>query len=136
MEIVKGLPPNYERIVAVLPAARRSTVIFSYGDRLFVPSGKGPNKHLLVHEAVHGLRQKELGIEFWWEKYLESETFRFFEELQAHRAEYLSMVREGMNRNQRRGALKSIAERLASPLYGSQRSWKTCAKAISKGISV
>jgi hypothetical protein len=135
MEIVKNqYPPNYLDIVKVFPSARRPGVVFAYGDKIYVPSGNDISHHLKVHEAVHGIRQKELGVAFWWEKYLTDKRFRYHEELMAHRAEYLSIIREGANRNQRRLALKAIASRLASPLYGCGGGWSKAAADILEGI--
>lgn len=136
MEIIKGqLPPNYTEICKVFPAARNRGTIFAYGDKIYVPSGNDISHHLKVHEAVHGIRQKEIGVEFWWDKYLTDWRFRYHEELMAHRAEYLSMIRGEANRNQRRMALKLVASRLASPLYGVGGGWKKAANDILEGIN-
>ena len=87
-----------------------------------------------MHEAVHGIRQKEFGVEDWWDRYIEDKAFRYHEEMLAHRAEYLSMIRDGSNRNMRRMALKQVAKRLASPLYGCGGGWKKAAADIMEGI--
>ncbi len=134
-EIIKGqYPPNYAEICKVFPAARGTGTIFAYGDKIFVPNGKEISHHLKVHEAVHCIRQKELGVEFWWDRYLTDWRFRYNEELLAHRAEYRSMIRGEANRNQRRMALKAVAQRLASPLYGVGGGWKKASADILEGI--
>ena len=133
-EIVKGFPPNHAEIIKVFPAARRPGIIFAYGDKIYVPSGNELSHHLKVHEAVHCIRQKELGVEFWWDKYLTDWRFRYHEELMAHRAEYLSMIRGNPNRNMKRTALKIVAQRLASPLYGNNGGWKRAADDILEGV--
>lgn len=134
MKVTTGRPPNYNEIVAVLPQARRMDVFFAYGDTIYTPGGREPSHHLLVHEATHAIRQKEIGIDFWWHKYLTDMRFRYYEELLAHRAEYRSMLGSAMNRNRRRVALKAIASRLASPLYGVGGGWKKAAKDILDGV--
>lgn len=134
-EIIKRqYPPNIQAIWCLIPESRRNGVIFAYGDKIFVPSGNDISHHLKVHEAVHCIRQKEIGVEFWWDKYLTDWRFRYHEELMAHRAEYLSMVRGNPNRNARRAALKIVAQRLASPLYGCGGGWKKCADDILEGV--
>lgn len=130
----KQYPPNYAEICRVFPAARRPGVVFAYGDKIFVPSGIELSHDLKVHEAVHCIRQKEIGVAFWWDKYLTDDRFRYHEELMAHRAEYRSMTRGNPNRNQRRAALKIVAQRLASPLYGGKGGWKKAADDIMEGI--
>lgn len=131
MKIEKSYPPNYEQIIAAIPsAAGRSGVIFAYGDTIHVPNGAEISHHLKVHEAVHGIRQKEIGIEFWWQKYLTDMAFRYHEELLAHAAEYNSMIESAVNRKQRKSSLKIVAKRLASSLYGCGGGWKKAAKDI------
>lgn len=130
MELRKGLPPNYPAIAAAFPAARAANVIFAYGDIIYTSSGKEIGPHLRVHEQIHGDRQSALGVEEWWERYLIDPDFRYHEELLAHRAEYKSMTESAFNRNQRRAALKIVAQRLASPLYGIGGGWQRAAKDI------
>ena len=135
-EIIKHqYPPNIKEIWCLLPASRRNGVIFAYGDKIFVPSGAELSHALKVHEAVHCIRQKELGVEFWWDRYLTDAVFRYHEELMAHRAEYLAMIKGNPNRNLRRMSLKLVSQRLASPLYGATRSWKKCADDIMEGVT-
>lgn len=117
-----------------MPAARRPGVVFTYGDKIFVPSGKQLTHSLKVHEAVHSIRQQELGVDFWWDRYLTDWRFRYNEELVAHQAEYRDLLRGYPNRNQRRMALKMVAQRLASPLYGGTGGWKQAADDILEGV--
>ena len=132
-EIIYGqYPPNYVEICQAIPTARGNGIVFAYGDKIFVPSGKELTHHLKVHEAIHCIRQKEIGVEFWWSKYLTDLRFRYQEELVAHAAEYDSLTREATNRNQRRASLKFVAARLASPLYGCGGGWKKAAADILK----
>lgn len=136
MQIVKAYPPNFQKIVQHIPAARRAGVIFAYGDTIYTPTSDGDklSHHLKVHEATHGIRQKEIGVDFWWDKYLTDMRFRYYEELLAHRAEYRSMTEGATTRNQRRHALKFVAKRLASSLYGCGGGWKKAADDIMEGV--
>lgn len=129
MPIVKAFPPNIHKIAEVFPAAVKEGVIFAYGDRIFNPSGIQIPPSLLDHERVHCERQRMMGVDAWWNKYLVDPKFRYEEELLAHRAEY-AKASEGANRQQRRYHLHHIAKRLASPLYGRVRSLEQCKKDI------
>lgn len=131
---LKQYPPNYTKICQVFPSARRNGVIFAYGDKIFVPSGNEISHHLKVHEAVHCIRQQEFGVELWWNRYLSDPAFCYHEELLAYRAEYISRMQDTPNRALRRATLKSIAQRLASPLYKSGKSWKQAAQDIEAGL--
>lgn len=116
-EIVKALPPNFRDILKVFPLAARPGVIFAYGHKIYVPSGQPLAPELLAHELVHCERQLAIGVEKWWTLYLENASFRYEEELLAHRAEYQALMGPGSNRQQRRQALDHVARKLAAPLY-------------------
>lgn len=130
MEIKKGFPPNYAQICAAIPQARMNGVIFAYGDTIYVPSGNPLPHALKVHEAVHGIRQTNLGVDFWWEKYLTDTTFRYYEELLAHAAEYKALCVGVESAKQKKKFLKQVAARLASPLYGANGGWEKVSKDI------
>ncbi len=114
---VKGLPPNFEEILKVFPAAAAPNVMFAYGDVIYVPSGNSVPQELYDHERVHGSRQTTTGVERWWQLYLEDSEFRRDEELVAHIAEYKSFCARNRDRNARAAYLSTIALRFASPLY-------------------
>lgn len=94
-------------------------VIFSWGDIVYNPTRMYVSPSLIAHEAVHGERQLDFGIDAWWRRYLEHRDFRIAEEVLAHRVEYQHLIHNATSRSQRRGALKQVAKRLSSQLYGS-----------------
>lgn len=118
IEIIKGLPPNFEAIARVLPAARKPGTIFTYGHQIYVSDGAALPKSLVAHEVVHVQQQELYGRDEWWDRYLKDIDFRFQMELAAHRMEFTVAGTEG-NRHDRRKAEKLIAARLAGPLYGN-----------------
>lgn len=117
MNQIQSRPPNYEKILAVLPGASRPGVIFAYAPDVYVPSGKPLPPELVAHEAAHIARQVEFGVEIWWDRYLAEPKFRYAEELIAHACEYHHLISNNPSRNVRRTALKHVAKRLASDLY-------------------
>lgn len=137
MRIVNELPPNFEQIAAVLPAARRPGVLFCYGDAIFYPTGGYLPPELLDHEAVHSKRQLALpgGPDEWWKHYLVSSKFRFDEELPAHIAEYAAVLRMTKNRRFRREYLTVAAGRLSGPLYGNMISLSDAERLIREGAA-
>jgi len=115
--VIVDFPPCYDEIVAAFPSVARSkTVIFSYGARIYSPYRSRIEPELLVHESVHGERQRRDPAD-WWRAYLDDVQFRLAEEIPAHQAEYAWLMAHG-NRGQRRSALRALAERMASPMYG------------------
>lgn len=118
MDVIYGAyPPNIELLLEHFPNAAAPGVVFAYGDEIYVPSGKELTQELKVHEAVHGIRQKELGLDLWWQKYIEDEDFRYHEELIAHFAEFRALIAKNESRPYRRRAIKHIARKLAHPIY-------------------
>lgn len=118
MDIIYGqYPPNFEQIAEAFPMARNTGVVFAYGDEIYVPSGNELSHELKVHEAVHGIRQKELGLDLWWKRYIEDEAFRYHEELLAHFAEFRALIAENEARPYRRAVMKHIAKKMAHPVY-------------------
>jgi hypothetical protein len=133
-QIVVGLPPNFQKILAVFPKANGPGVIFAYGDTIYNPSGGELPMPIVAHELVHLDQQKVAGgTEIWWDKYLVDRGFRFAEELQAHQVEYYWAC-SGINvdRNLRRRYLGLIAGRLSGPLYGYMTTLEK-AKSLIKG---
>jgi hypothetical protein len=122
LPVVNSVPPNFEAILAVLPQAANPGVMFAYGDRVYFPNGPATiTRELEAHEAIHLLRQSKFpgGVDAWWGKYLTDNEFRFKEEVYAHRAEYAMYKKRHLCPVKRAKALREIAGRLASELYGS-----------------
>lgn len=115
MKISHSYPPNYAAVLAKFPFAARPSVIFTYGDTVYVPDGTPLTKALQAHEQVHVERQcAAIGPKAWWEQYLESAAFRLAEELPAHIAEWQAhRRRHGPSPKM----LAAIADRLSGPLY-------------------
>lgn len=117
-EIKHTRPPNFAKIVEVFPLARGPLVIFAYAPYIYVPNGKPLLTSLIAHETIHVKRQKKMGVELWWDTYLTSPKFRWEEEVLAHRAEYDSLAAMAWSDRARMKALKTVARKLAAPLYG------------------
>lgn len=116
--IVADFPPLYDEIANAFCLHGRTDLVFSWGDCAYNPHGLEIPAEIRVHEAIHGQRQGSgQQVLDWWRRYIEDPNFRLREEVYAHRAEYRWLVGNG-NRRQRRRALKSVAAKLASPLYG------------------
>lgn len=118
MQIIRGkYPPNYDKIAKTFDIKDKPGIVFTYGDKLFVPSGNRIDVHLLEHEEVHAKQQKQMGIEKWWERYLEDPGFRLQQEVDAYRIQYKSMA--NLSVRERVGYLDHIANDLSGPMYGS-----------------
>ncbi len=130
MKTVIGRPPNFEAIAAVIPAARRPNVYFTYGETVFMAStGMTLTPSLEAHEKMHCIRQQG-DPETWWRRWLAEPEYRLAEELAGHQAEWMTIKMLGKSRNDRRFHLRQIAERLSGALYGNLVSFEDAKRLI------
>lgn len=130
MKIVNGLPPNHAAIVKAFgePAP---TVVYTYGDTLYIPSGKKPDKQLLAHEETHTRQQSITSPEDWWEHYLADPQFRLEQELEAYRVQYKAMFT--LPRKHRLFYLEHIAKSLSGEMYGKIVTFDEAVNLITEG---
>jgi hypothetical protein len=134
MKILYELPPNYEDICNHIPAVRKSkTIVFTYGDTVYVPSGQPLHSDLEAHEQVHIDRQSNLAE--WWGRYLSDVQFRLDEELAAYRVQYAYAL-ENYTRAHRRLLLTHISKDLSGAMYGKLITRKEAIKLITEGKKI
>lgn len=114
MRVVVANPPRIDEIDAVF-GVKGKRVYFAWGDIIYNPMAMDIPRHLIAHEEIHGHRQRVMGVDKWWDRYLTENRFRFEEELWAHVEEcrVLAMM-HGNGRNARRVALVQTCLRLAN----------------------
>jgi len=130
MKEIKKYPPNFkklEKAFGTLP----STTVFSYGHKIYNPSGKEMPDHLIEHEQAHATRQLEIGVRVWWKKYIEYKDFRLNEEVIAFRVQYQYILANAPRRD-RMAFLHKFATSLSSSMYGNMVSKKEALDLISK----
>lgn len=119
MKIIQGYPPNINKIRGHFDLSNKS-VVFTYGDTLYNPSGAEIPRNLEIHEGTHAEQQgiTEEGIKEWWNRYLADKDFRLEQEVEAYRNQYKYIVEHGADRNTKRDFLRHIAQDLSGPIYG------------------
>ncbi len=118
MKVVVARPPVYDDICAAL-GVPAETVVYTWGETIFSPSGDFLPHDVLVHENVHRMQQRAIGgPETWWATYLADARFRFLQELEAYQSQYRSYCEGVRDRNERERFLTRIAGTLAGRLYG------------------
>lgn len=118
MKQVKGLPPNYSHIKAILGEHKGS--IYTYGDTIYNPTGEEIPEDIIVHEQVHQKQQLRYSTsEFWWMKYCTDHDFRLDQELEAYSVQ-LNWIKERYNNKGYKEALTEFAANLSSPMYKLQ----------------
>jgi hypothetical protein len=116
MKIIKGVPPNIEKIKKKFNLTGIN-VVFTYGDTIYSPHSDKLPEHLIVHERVHE-KQQGKEPEQWWNRYLSEDNFRIQQESEAYRTQY-NFVAPKVSRQQRRQFLKELATSFSSKMYGS-----------------
>lgn len=125
-------PPNYDEIVAVLPAVKgRANAVFTYAPYIYWMGDGVLTPDLMKHEEKHLEQQKKNGPAAWWKEYLADPEFRLIQEVEAYQAQYKAARR--LNRAQRRILLNKISSDLASPMYGRILSKSDAKRLISNG---
>lgn len=145
IEVIYTKPPVWDSVVAtfqVIPA----TAVFTYGNRIYNPSGAYIADHVIEHEKVHMNQQARLinhapecnilktedtedenrcscgqvdeGAALWWGKFLRDSAFRIDQETEAYAFQYAFVCYKVKDRNARVKFLTQIAQTLAGPLYG------------------
>lgn len=133
VEIVKGHPPIYDKIVAAFPAVTRNRgVVFTYGNTLYNPGGWPIDEPLMTHEETHSAQQGKMGKDAWWDKYLVDPAFRTEQELEAYQAQF-KVAKQRFDRPVWRRELKRLAKDLSSGIYGNILSYEQAEATIRKG---
>lgn len=131
MDIKLEPPPNAAEIEKVFPGVTNGVrpILFCYGHSIYNPAKIVIPIQLIAHEAVHALQQESYEVTHWWKMYLDSPLFRLDQEAPAHRVE-TEAYREHNNRAMSRSYYKTVAQRLAGPLYGNLISVKRAMEII------
>lgn len=116
MKVIRQFPPMFAEINKRFNV-RGKPVIFCWADTIFNPNNVKIGPELMAHESVHSTQQGT-EPEVWWARYLIDDEFRLDQELPAHRAEF-EFCRAHYDGRALERMLHRIADRLASPLYGS-----------------
>jgi hypothetical protein len=115
MKILTTKPPNWQRIADTFPVDWNSIIIAYYPN---IHCGVEVSNQKQAHEEIHLSRQRDLGVDLWWEYYLTNPSFRLNEELEAYKVE-VEWVKENIaTRNQRRFLLDKIYSDLSGSVYG------------------
>jgi hypothetical protein len=115
MKILTTKPPNWQRIADTFPVDWNSIIIAYYPN---IHCGVEVSNQKQAHEEIHLSRQRDLGVDLWWEYYLTNPSFRLNEEVEAYKVE-VAWVKENIaTRNQRRFLLDKIYSDLSGSVYG------------------
>lgn len=132
MKVVDEYPPNYKEICQAISGVQsKEGVVFTYGDTIYNPYNGEIQDHLDVHETVHKSQQMQIGVEEWWNKYLESSEFRLKQEISAYRAQY-KFVYKHYGWQAASKFLPEIARDLSGEMYGNILTYEQARNEITR----
>ncbi len=85
----------------------------------------------VVHELEHIKQQKKTGVNLWWELYLNKDSFRLEQEVEAYRAEYNFIKDNIKDKNARFEYLYELSRALSSSQYGNMVTFDEAQKLIN-----
>lgn len=94
-----------------------SNVIISYYPKIY--SKNSFNEIKMIHELTHLKQQEDYGVKEWWARYLQDDTFRLEQELEAYRNETIFILENVTDRNESYKLRSTICHDLSSPMYGN-----------------
>lgn len=110
-------PPIYERLKARFGVSWDKGIAITYGDTVY---SKYPiDKILASHEEVHVWQQAQMGVEEWWNLYLNNDNFRLNQEVQAYKRQIEAIKTFIKDKNQAFLAIRKIYLDLSSDMYGN-----------------
>lgn len=104
------------------------SVVITYGNVVYSKNELSPD--LLVHEGVHVVQQKEMGVEIWWEKYFNDKEFRLSQEVEAYKAQIKFIKMNVKDRNYAFRACHRIWQDMVR-MYGNMCDYATAKKLTS-----
>ena len=117
-KIIKAYPPNFNELCRVFPIKGRPGIVYSWGERIYNPSGHDLSPAVIAHETVHCERQLTTvgGVEGWWRSYIDMPIARLAEEVLAHQAEYREYAKHHSSKKTE-WYLEKMMDRLSGPIY-------------------
>lgn len=121
------IAPLNKRVKWVLkrffPEADLNTVCATFGKKIYISSPM--SRDLEVHEMTHIRQQKNsyFWAVIWWVRYINSDKFRYSQELEAYRNQLRSIYSAQKNKSERFYMKKKVAEVMSSPMYKNMVSY-------------
>ncbi len=106
----------------------KGTVI-AVGDTIYAKDDMPQS--LIVHEVTHLEQQKKIGVEKWWNQYLNDGKFRLDQELEAYRAQAQHIKNDPKTSRQvYRSTVSWLAKGLSGSMYGNIISYEEALRLI------
>lgn len=121
-QIIHDKPPIFEEVSKLFGVTETDVIFYSYGDKIYSPTGKMPSDDLLIHEGTHEIQQ-EADPKGWWARYLIDSEWRVEQEAEAFGNQLRFLKGRITDRNALARAAHAMAASLSSPMYGKEISY-------------
>ena len=115
MRIVQEQPPFIDELGKVFRLPE--SVVFTFGEIVYNPSGRDIDLPLMRHEEVHSKQQGEDPGK-WWKRYIADPAFRLSQEIPAYKVQYKEMKKYIKDRNKLSAYAMALARDLSGDIYG------------------
>lgn len=118
-KLSKEVPAIYPRLKEKF-GVKFKDIVIAYGDTIYCIDGNLP-RHTIEHELVHLKQQAQIGVEKWWDKYINDNEFRLSQEIEAYKtqARYLRSHPFSMSLDHYNQWIYKLASDLSGPMYGN-----------------
>lgn len=116
MTIVQDRPPIWDEAHKHFDIDDSRT-FYTYGEKIYNPSGVHIADHIIEHESVHMWQQRDYGPATWWKRYFTEQEFRREQELEAYGHQYWFYCKNQKDRNMQAKFLHGMVGVIVSPMY-------------------
>ena len=115
MKLSTKCPSIYDKLHERFGVEWKDNLLITIGDTVYCqdPNIFEARPDLLVHEKIHELQQRAMGVDEWWNKYLEDDRFRFKEELAAYQGQAYDIKTRVLDRNRLFPFINALAKDFA-----------------------
>lgn len=117
IKLSKECPPIYSRLHDKFGVEWEDGLIIAHSPYIYCLIDIPPEK--MVHECVHTKRQDEIGVDLWYDRYIEDDAFRLDEEVRAYREEFKFLKKYVKDREFLFHLRNDICKNLSSSIYGN-----------------
>lgn len=117
MKRINKKPPVYDKCKEKFDINWNKGIAFAYDGNIYCKRKLLKSK--IAHEKVHIEQQTEMGVEKWWDKYLEDDKFRLSQEMEAYTGEVIFLMIHERDYKKRDKMLEKILRDFSSSMYGN-----------------
>lgn len=119
--LINQKPPIFDQAAKIFGVTEKDVIFYSWGDKIYSPSGRMPSDDILIHEGTHAEQQRHgsEGAAEWWRHYMADAEWRIGQEAEAFGEQLKWLRRRYRDRNAVARIVHQMASSLSGRMYGS-----------------